>query len=144
MAIPYRDNGVIDGFKIEKAFEGFINIHKTIIERVQGRGNNVKWGATQNFGMGKNYGQILGLLHHVPLTFVIPQTWQKKVHKNVKGLTPKERSASAFASLNPSFGEMKKSMNGLVDAFLIARWALDEARIVFFDDWNFIDMEDES
>ena len=34
-------------------------------------------------------------------------------------------------------------MNGLIDAFFIARWALDEARIIYQDDWTFIDLEDE-
>lgn len=140
LKIPYREDGVINGFLIERAFEGFANSHKIIIEKVQGRGG---WGATQCFGMGKNYGQILGLLHHVPVTFVQPQTWQKRIHKGVKGTTAKDRSFSVFSSLNPSFGDLSKKDNGLVDSFLIARWALDEARIIFRDDWTFINAGDE-
>lgn len=139
LKIPYRDDGVINGFKIERAFEGFANAHKVVIEKVQGRGG---WGATQCFSMGKNYGMLLGLLHHVPITLVQPSTWQKRIHKGIHGTTAKDRSAAVFASLNPSFGSIKKSDNGLIDAFLIARWALDEARIIYRDDWTFIDLED--
>lgn len=135
--LKYRPDGVINGFVIEQAFEGFANSHKVVIEKVQGRGG---WGATQCFNMGKNYGQILGLLHHVPVTFVQPQTWQKTIHKGVKGTTAKERSLSVFSSLNPTFGEIRKKDNGLIDAFFIARWSLDEARIIYRDDWHFIDL----
>ena len=141
LKIPYREDSVINGFKIDSVFEGFASAHKVIIEKVQGRGG---WGATQCFNMGKNYGMLLGLLHHVPITFVQPPAWQKRIHKGVKGVTAKDRSMSVFASLNPSFGDIKKTMNGLVDAFFIARWALDEARIIYQDDWTFIDLEDEA
>ena len=139
LRMPYREDNIINGYKIEQAFEGFDGIHKIIIEKVQGRAG---WGATQCFGMGKNYGMLLGLLHHLPLTFVQPPTWQKRVHKGVAGVTAKERSASVFASLNPSFGQIRKCDNGLIDAFLIARWGLDDMRIIYHDDWNFINLEE--
>jgi hypothetical protein len=144
LKIPYRDDGIINGFKIDQTFEGFANVHKIVIEKVQGRGG---WGATQCFSMGKNFGMLLGLLHHVPLTFVQPPTWQKRIHKGVKGVTAKDKSFSVFASLNPSFpfelNKTNKVHTGIIDAFFIARWALDEARIIYQDDWTFIDLEDE-
>ncbi len=135
--IPYRKDGIVDGFEIEQAFEGFDHVHKLVIEKNLGRSG---WGATQCFNMGRNYGMLLGLLHHVPITLVQPQTWQKRIHHGVHGATAKDRSNSVFASLNPNFGKIAKRDSGLIDAFFIARWALDEARIVYHDDWHFMDL----
>jgi len=137
--IPYREDGIINGFMIERVFEGFASAHKILIEKVQGRGG---WGATQCFNFGKNYGMLLGLLHHVPLHHVQPNAWQKSIHKGVKGATAKDRSKSVFRSLNPSFRDIKKTDSGLIDAFLIARYGLEQSRVVFSDDWNFINLED--
>lgn len=137
LKIPYREDMVINGYEIEKAFEGFTQAHKVVIEKVQGRAG---WGSTQCFNFGKNYGMILGLLHHIPITLVQPQTWQKRIHKGIHGATAKDRTAAVFASLNPSFGKIRKCDNGIVDAFFIARWALDEARIIYHDDWSFINL----
>jgi hypothetical protein len=70
--------------------------------------------------------------------------WQKIQHRNTTGATAKERSASVFASLNPTFvsGSRRKIPDGLIDAFLIARWGLIDSRIVFRDDWRFINLEE--
>lgn len=139
LRMPYRDDGIINGYLIEKCFEGFTDVHRVVIEKVQGRGG---WGATQLFNFGKNYGMVLGLMHHLPLTFVQPTEWQKHIHKGVKGATAKDRSLSIFTSLNPSFGQVRKCDEGLVDAFFIARWSLEKSRVVFKDDWNFINLGD--
>ncbi len=140
--IPYRDDNVINGYRLNEAFNHFNHAHKMIIEKTRGRAG---WGATACFNFGKNYGQLLGLLHAQPLVFVNVQMWQKHQHKNVSGETAKERSASVFASLNPTFvSRSKRKINdGLIDAFLIARWGLLDSRVVFRDDWNFINIEDE-
>ena len=137
LKLPYRDDGIINGYLIEKLFEGFNGVNRVVIEKVQGRGG---WGATQTFNFGKNYGMVLGLLHHLPLTFVQPAEWQKAIHKGIAGATAKDRSLSVFASLNPSFGQVRKCDEGLVDSFFIARWSLEKSRMVFCDDWNFINM----
>jgi hypothetical protein len=140
LKIPYRADNVIDGHLIERTFEGFANVDKIVIEKIGRAGN---WGSTQIIEYGKNYGMLLGLLHHVPLHYVAPKTWQAKVHRGVSGITAKEKSASFFASINPSFDrKITKANNGLVDAFLIARWILDDMRAVYRDDWTFIDLGD--
>jgi hypothetical protein len=141
LKIPYRDDGIINGFKINRAFENFGNTHKIILEKVKGRGG---WGATACFNFGKNYGQLLGILNGEPLVFVNPLMWQKIQHRNTTGATAKERSASVFASLNPTFvsESRRKIPDGLIDAFLIARWGLIDSRIVFRDDWRFFNLEE--
>ncbi len=139
--LTYREDGVINGYAIERAFEGFANVHKVVIEKIHT--NYGKMGEKQKAGMMKNYGQMLGLLHHVPINFVDPHRWQSRQHRGASGLTAKERSFAAFSSLNPNFGKLrKKADSGLVDAFLIARWGLEDSRVIFFDDWNFINLEE--
>lgn len=142
LKIPYRDDGIINGWRVKKAFNEFNNARKIVLEKVRGRGG---WGATACFNFGKNYGMLLGILHTEPLIFVNPQMWQKMQHKNTTGANAKEKSASVFSSVNPTFvSEHKRKIpDGLIDAFLIARWSLIDSRVVFRDDWKFIDIEGE-
>ncbi len=151
LRIPYRPDGIIDGNKIIDVFEGFHHVHALYIEKVMGRGGMVKdgganWGATQNFGLGFNYGQLLATMSFMPHTLVRPQQWQKLCHttSNRKSDLPaKEKTRIRFVQLNPSFGHAIKANDGLYDAFFIARYGLITHGIQFTDDWNFIDMEDQ-
>ena len=148
MRIPYRADGVMNCHKLDHAFEGFGNIHKIYIEKVIGRGGAIKdgganWGASQNFGLGFNYGQVMSYMSNCPITLVMPKQWQKLCHDHsVKGLgiTAKERTRARFDQLNPSYGGIIKSHDGLHDAFFIARYGLLQMRINFRDDWNFIEL----
>jgi hypothetical protein len=71
---------------------------------------------------------------------VAPSTWQRNIHMGCEGITTKEKTMSAFDKINPSFGGIKSSQNGLSDAFFIARYGLSPLHGKFRDDWNFINM----
>jgi len=146
--IPYRKDGIINGTAIAKAFDAFMDVSRIYIEEVKGRGftpncsTAVNWGAKQTLTMGKNYGMVLGTMQYLPMVIVQPKTWQKNAHKGIKAPTAKEKTLAAFDRLNPSYGGIAKSENGMADAFFIARHALDELGIQYSDDWNFINLGD--
>jgi hypothetical protein len=80
-------------------------------------------------------------MQYLPMVIVQPKTWQKNAHKGIKAPTAKEKTLAAFDRLNPSYGGISKSENGMADAFFIARHALDELGVQYSDDWNFINLE---
>jgi hypothetical protein len=140
--LPYRKDDVLNGRLIDITFECFSGVDRMTLEKVQGRGGgDTKWGATQTFGFGRNYGMILMYLSYYPHHLVVPQVWQKAAHKLAHGITAKEKTQSAFDRLNPSYGGIATSENGLADAFFIARYGLDQLGCHYTDDWNFFNMK---
>jgi hypothetical protein len=148
LKIPYRPDGIINGHMIVDVFKDFHHVHAIYIEKVIGRGGAIKdgganWGASQNFGLGFNYGQLLATMSFMPHTLVTPQQWQKHCHTaslRGSGITAKEKTLARFIQLNPSFVNPIKSHDGLYDSFFIARYGLVTQGIQFTDDWNFIDL----
>lgn len=140
--LPYRKDGSIDGRLIDIAYECFANVNRIYLEKVHGRGgDDCGWGASQSFGFGRNYGVILQYISYYPYHLVTPQTWQKPAHAGVSKPTAKERSRTAFVMLNPSFGVLNNSDDGLVDSFFIARYGLQQIGCNFTDDWSFFNMK---
>lgn len=136
--IPYRHDKLINSRELFKAFNHFHGYDRITVEKLIGRGGDAKWGAQQNFGLGANYGKILQVLEMYPLYLASPCTWQRLAHYEVNGKTAKDKTLAAFDRLNPSYGGIKKSHNGLADAFFIARYGLDCLKCKYSDDWNFI------
>jgi hypothetical protein len=131
--MPFREDGILDlgiiNTKVKPYWSGMI-----YLEKVHGRSG---WGATQVFGFGVNYGQVLGWLHDKPHTLITPKKWQSIAHVGTFGENPKLRSHQSFIRLNPSTTIRKKD-NGLIDAFHIARFGLFFNGVQFRDDWEFI------
>ena len=134
MMLPYRADKVLDFSLVKDKF--YSNIMMTFVEKVSGRGG---WGATQTFQFGCYYGQILGLLSSYSHAMVTPQMWQKIAWEGTSDGEPKERSAAAFARLNPTT-RLKKKEDGVIDAFHIARYGMLKYREIFTDDWRFINL----
>jgi hypothetical protein len=104
------------------------------IEDVYGREH---WGVTNAFTFGYNTGLISAWLYGKNYKRVLPKTWQKIAHLGEIANDPKLRSWLAFQRLNPS-ATIKKSNDGLIDAFHVARYGLIMHRCVFRDNWEFI------
>jgi hypothetical protein len=142
LLLPYRKDGSIDGRSIDISFECFENVNRIYLEKVHGRGgDDCGWGASQSFGFGRNYGVILQYLSYYPYHLVSPQAWQKPAHQGISRPTAKERTRAAFQMLNPSFGVISNSDDGLIDSFFIARYALQQLGVAFCDDWSFFNMK---
>lgn len=136
LEIPYRPDGLID-FKIIN--EAFLFAHQDhiYIEKVSGRDG---WGAVQCFSFGANCGMIRQWCWDKPHTLIVPKTWQKIAHIGTSAETAKLRSSQSFFRLNPNTN-IKKSQDGIIDAFHIARYGLFQYRAQFSDNWEFIKHE---
>lgn len=130
--LPYRTDKVLEFDKIKSAFD-FRSIDMIFLEMVQGR---TIWGADKIFTFGCNYGQILGFLYDKPHNLVSCKTWQKIAHFGCRLEDPKDKSREAFDRLNPK-AQIKKSYDGMVDAFHIARYGLFIYHVTFHDNWEF-------
>ena len=131
--IPYRLDKIIDFNQVKAAFD-FTETTMIFLEHVRGRSG---WGATQVFTFGCNYGQILGFLYDKPHNLISPKTWQKIAHFGCCSGIPKLMSRESFQRLNPK-SKVKKSQDGLIDAFHIARYGMFAYHAKFKDDWEFI------
>lgn len=132
LELPYRQDKIIDFDQVKRSFD-FGSTTMIFLEYVRGRSG---WGATQMFTFGCNYGQILGFLYDKPHTLVGPKTWQKIAHCGCLSGIPKLRSRESFQRLNPQ-SSVKKSQDGLIDAFHIARYGLFAYHAKFRDPWEF-------
>jgi len=141
MFIPYRKDKMINSKAIMQGFDDFYDVDRITIEKVMGRGGDSKWGAAQNFGLGVNYGKILQVFEMLPHFLATPASWQREIHKGVTANTAKEKTMAVFDKINPSYGGIKNSKNGLSDAFFIARYGLDCLKCNYRDDWNFIKLD---
>ena len=131
--LPYRQDKIIDFDQVKKAFD-FNTVTMIYLEYVRGRSG---WGATQVFTFGCNYGQVLGFLYDKPHTLVGPKAWQKIAHFGCSSGIPKLMSRESFIRLNPH-SDIKKSQDGLIDAFHIARFGMFSYHAKFQDKWEFI------
>lgn len=132
---PYRSDGIIDFAKVQDLV-GLDYVDSIFYEKVCGREG---WGAVQVFSFGCSYGQILGFLHDKPHTLISPKKWQTIAHVGTCGDNAKQRSYQSFVRLNPS-AKIKKSQDGLIDAFHIARYGLIMLRSKFRDNWEFVEL----
>lgn len=96
-----------------------------IVERAQVM---PRQGAVSGFTIGKNYGQILGVLStlEIPYETVPPRTWQKAIF----GAKPDDTKAASVACCKRLFptidllpGKRRKEHDGMSDALLIAEYA---------------------
>jgi hypothetical protein len=112
----------------------------TYIEHVRGRGG--KWGASQTFTFGFNYGLIRGFLYDKPHVLVTPKQWQKIAHLGAKQDSPKTKSRETFVRLNPN-ANIPKSKDGVIDAFHIARFGLLQypKNILSQQNWSFVKID---
>lgn len=130
--MPMLPCDILDYDKLNECFPA--QPHMIFIEQVHGR---QPWGAGNVFTFGYNTGLITAWLYKKPHTKILPQTWQQLAHLGTKGDDPKYRSWQAFNRLNPK-ATIKKSQDGLIDAYHIARYGLFHYRCVFHDNWEFI------
>jgi crossover junction endodeoxyribonuclease RuvC len=98
-----------------------------VLEKV---GAMPKQGVTSMFNFGKTCGLIEGALaaYRIPYQLVAPQTWQKLLLKDVKGVEPKARALMACKRLYPSLNLLATARSrvphdGIVDSVLIAKYA---------------------
>lgn len=97
------------------------DILMVVMEKV---GSTFIGGKKQNFGFGRNVGQLEGLFTGMGLGFelVLPKTWQKVMHDGAnKALTAKERSKLVAKRLWPSC-DFLNDHDGVIDAALIAEY----------------------
>lgn len=100
------------------------------LEKAQAfRGQGVS--STFNYGVGFGFIQMAVVALQLPYTLVTPQKWQKVMFQGTdSSLEPKARAAIAATRLaGMSFKateRSKKPHEGMVDAYLIARWGLRE------------------
>ena len=133
--MPWREDGILNittlNTKLNPYLSGMI-----YLEKIHGRSG---WGATSVFNFGVNYGQLLCWLFDKPHTLITPKKWQYIAHLGTTEGIPKARSYQSFTRLNPST-HAKKTRDGLIDAFHIARFGLHFAGATFQDDWTFIEL----
>ncbi len=134
--IPYRPDRVIDFDLLKRRFDNFDNLDMIYIEKVIGRGG---WGAGPIFSFGVNYGQILAFFYNRPTTLLTPTKWQQLAHIGTDDGNAKERSMSAFIRLNPN-AEVKKTWDGFVDAFHIARYGAFHYHKINVANWNVLNL----
>jgi hypothetical protein len=137
MPIPYREDKIIDMYRVRKAFD-FASAHYVAIEEVRGM---TLWGTNNNFAFGKYYGMALMMIESVPYELVLPQQWQKYAHNRKEVDDTKEakaRTAAAFRRFNPSFDETSHKADGLKDAFFIAHYVGAKNHVVMPKDFVFI------
>ena len=130
--MPFRPDGILDLTALNDALLPF-STAVIYLEKIHGRSG---WGATSVFNFGVNYGQVLGWLFDKPHTLITPQKWQYVAHLGTSGESAKEKSYQSFIRLNPG-SKVKKSHDGLVDAFHIARFGLYFHGVDFKDGWDF-------
>lgn len=131
--IPYID-GVIDVDRIKGRFT-WSDASMVILEKVHGR---KEWGISNVFSFGQYYGQMRLFLYNKPHILLDPQTWQKIAHLGTSVSDPKAKSFQSFQRLNPNAKKIKKSYDGLIDAYHIARYGLFYYGVQFKDDWEFV------
>jgi hypothetical protein len=136
MFLPYRKDKILDIRKIYPVFD-FEKMDRILVEKVHARGG---FQASTNGAMGRYLGHVEIMLFFYPVNYIVPTMWQKNAHVGASGITAKEKSLYNFDKLNPNYGGIKTSHNGLADAFFIARYGLDCLRCRYRDDWNFIDL----
>jgi hypothetical protein len=124
--LKYGDNGAL----LTRFGKEYNRVDKYNLELIRGRGG---WGATQIFGMGRNFGQVLAAVVDTgkPYDLIRAEEWTGMVHRNViiKGKA-KEKTLSAYYSLFPhdpfnvtSSIEVKGGYSdGLVDALFLAAY----------------------
>ena len=94
------------------------------------------WGVSVSFKLGLYCGNIEGILAglEAPYTLVKPKAWQAVMHEGTSPEIPaKERSLQVVQRLVPEQKFMinvqsKKPHDGLVDAFLIAKYGLSKTK----------------
>ena len=144
MPIPYREDGLMNYFKIRFNFN-LNSAHYIAIEKVN---PNPVFGSRQHT-YGKNFGLALGLLEPYPFDEFSPQKWQKSIHgvkSKADERTAKERTAAAFARMNPDFSVKtitKKQAEGLKDAFFIAYYCGLKNNVVMPNSFRFEHVVDE-
>jgi hypothetical protein len=137
MPIPYREDKIIDTYKVKYAFN-FASAHYVGIEEV--RGMKI-WGSNNNFSFGKYYGMALMMLDSVPYELVLPQKWQSYCHDRQEignSTEAKAKTAAAFRRFNPYFDEKEHKADGLKDAFFVAYYVGAKNHVVMPKDFNFI------
>jgi len=141
MNLPYRDDGVIDSFYLKSCFD-LGSAHYIHLEKV--RAMKI-WGVVNCFAFGRYFGMTQQLLSDYPYELVEPKKWQAVMHgRSDAALTAKERTKSAFVKMNPCFGQIKTSHEGLIDAFGIAYYAGKSNNVVMPNNYQFINVENES
>ena len=126
-----------------------------VLERVRGRGFSDKdekaaWGASNNFNMGRYFGQIeLALcsyceLMNVKMLYVDPKQWQSLIHDEIsKKIPAKQRSLAAYKRFHPN-SPIKTGTRGtdknMIDAILIATYGIMKFTKDGFNEqkWEFI------
>lgn len=137
MTIPYREDGIVDGFKVRYSFN-FGTAHYIAVEQVQ---SNPIFGHKNNFAFGGYYKAILQLIEAYPYELFTPQKWQSYAHNKQNKSDfkdAKERTAAAFRRFNPNFDETQHKADGLKDAFFIAYYCGVKNNIVMPKDFSFI------
>jgi hypothetical protein len=137
MSIPYREDKIIDMYKVKYAFN-FAAAHYVAIEEV--RGMKI-WGSNNNFSFGKYFGMALMMIESVPYEMVLPQQWQGYCHNRKEVGETKEakaRTAAAFRRFNPNFDETEHTADGLKDAFFVAYYVGAKNHIVMPKEFVFI------
>lgn len=137
MTIPFKENGIINQDIIKSCFR-FSEAYYTYLEKVHGM---AVWGVKNNFSFGGYYDQWRMFLDKYAYEIVPPQTWQRKVNGNSKGVKGKEHSKASFIRMNPGFGTIKKKHEGLIDAFFIAYYGGLTNNIVMPKDFAFIQVD---
>lgn len=135
--LPYHADKRLDLYKIESYFDGMKDAQCIIVEKVRGRGG---WSANVNFQFGWYFGQLSAYLYNKPHHLVEPKEWQSIAHFSIHGDSPKEKSYAAFKKMNPN-STIKKSKDGIIDAFHIARYGLFLRCQKFKDDWSFVNVD---
>lgn len=137
MKMPVRADKIICQDALRDRFDlgsmDFITIEKI--------SPNPKWASNATFEFGKTIGQLLAFVGDYQFTEIHPRRWQKQMLANLPTLPdPKARAKAAFQRLNPKYPNGKIDDN-LVDAFLIAAYALQNARAYSAPaGWTFTDV----
>jgi hypothetical protein len=145
MILPYREDGMMDYTRIRMNFNlntaHYIGIEKT---------NNMPIFGGRNWGFGYYYSAAYHLLESVPFDAFTPAQWQKPFHgKKVKTndtKTAKDRTAAAFARMNPNFEDRiysKEDAKAVKDAFFIAYYVGMKNNIVMPTNFGFCDVADD-
>jgi crossover junction endodeoxyribonuclease RuvC len=124
--MPLNKDGEVCAYGLTQVIKQ-IRPDKVMIEKV---GAMPGQGVTSMFTFGNNYGQIIGVVAALGLTYETarPQEWQKQFHKGqLKTLKPKEKSLKAAKELFPKLSFIPKGCrvahDGLVDALLLAYYS---------------------
>lgn len=138
MQIPYREDNVIDEYKIKYSIN-FGEAHYIALEEVRGQ---ALWGTNNNFAFGGYYAMIKQIISKYPYELVLPKTWQKFAHnrEDLKLDEAKKRTAAAFRRFNPDFDETQHKADGLKDAFFVAYWCGAKNGIIMIKNYTFVDI----